>query len=76
MNLLRRVLGETFSLKGAKARPKTDPDYHKFRALLKEAGLTYKIDPSDNYIVLSDQRAFPHYGDWSETLAHYLESQA
>jgi len=58
-----------------KPKAKTDESYLEFRKYCNERGLTYEI-ARDGYIEFSDGLAFPHYGDWNETLLrHQQESE-
>jgi hypothetical protein len=84
LHVLERLLGDAFGLDPKKQLTKQQQEaqdwhaaqhrkaYAEFRAACKRDGLTYKVS-RDGYVELSDGRAFPHFGDWAETLERLRE---
>jgi len=74
---LSNMLGRLFT---PTATRKPDPYYRAFRKRMKANGHQYRI-AGDGYVEVRDMdgdwiTAFPHYGDWSETLERYIEEIA
>lgn len=74
MTALGRMLAAAF--KAPAQRKPADPAYAQFRALVRAAGLSYRISGSDGFIELSNGRCFPYYGDWSEAVDRFNNPQA